>query len=251
MIEINLLPGAKKAKRSGGASFDFRAMLGDVTQRIRDPWLISAVVGVLIGGGAVGFMYWRTSARETELTETVQRAVQDSIRNAAVLREQGIAEAQKDSVFRQIAIIKAIDASRYIWPHVMDEVYQALPQYTWIRSLQQTSAVPSVPPEVEAGVRGSSAGKSRAALQAEAEEAAAASVITVRLVGQSVDLQAITRFVRQLEDSPWLENVTFNGTQDVIAQPSNKEVKEFTIEMRVSRPDSTHIRRVPLTVGVR
>lgn len=251
MIEINLLPGAKKAKRSAGRSIDFRAMFGDLGNRIRDPWLISAVVGLAVGIGAVGFLMWRTGAKETTLAEEMQKAKQDSIRYAAVIRERDNAEAQRDSVVRQIAIIRAIDGSRYLWPHVMDEVQRALPPYTWIKSLQQTSAVTGVSPEVEAGVSGSSVGKSKAALQAEADEAAAANVITIRLVGQSVDLQAVTRFVRLLEDSPWLEAVNLANTQDVVAQPSNKEVKEFTIDMKISRADSTHIRRVPLTIGVR
>lgn len=251
MIEINLLPGAKKSKRSASSSIDLKAMFGDLGQRIKDPWLISAIASGIIGLGAIAFLYTRSSAKESELTDLEQKAVQDSTRFAAVLRERDIAEAQRDSVVRQIAIIRAIDGSRFVWPHVMDEVVKALPPYTWVKSLQQTSAVPSVSPEVEAGVATSSVGKSKATLQAEADEAAAARVLTARLVGQSVDLQAITRFVRQIEDSPWLESVSLTRTENVLAPPSNKEVIEFTIEMRVSRPDSTQIRRVPLTIGVR
>jgi Tfp pilus assembly protein PilN len=205
----------------------------------------------VVGLGAVGFMYTRASAKEAALTEELQKNVQDSTRFAAVLKERDAADAQRDSVVRQIAIIRAIDGTRFIWPHVMDEINKALPPYTWVRSLQQTSAVPLVAPEVEAGASKSTVGKSKATLQAEADEAAAARVITVRLVGQSVDLQAITRFITQLEDSPWLEGVNITSTQDVLAQPTNKEVKEFTIDMRISRPDSTAVRRVPMTIGVR
>jgi Tfp pilus assembly protein PilN len=251
MIEINLLPGARKAKRSRGSSVDFRAMFGDLSSRIRDPWLISAVVGVALGLGSVGFMYWRTSSKETALTEEEQKAVQDSTRYASVIRERTVAEAQRDSVARQIAIIRSIDGTRFVWPHILDEINKALTPYTWIKSLQQTSAVPAVSPEVEAGVSKSGGSKTAAAAQAEADEAAAAGIVTVRIVGQSVDVQAITRFVRLLEDSPWFENVNLASTQDVVAQPSNKEVKEFTIDMRIHRPDSTFIRRVPLTIGVR
>ncbi len=251
MIEINLLPGSRKAKRSRASSIDFRAMFGDIGSRIRDPWLITAVVGLVLGLGGTAFMYWRTTAKETALVEEEQKAVQDSTRFASVIRERLVAEAQRDSVFRQVAIIRAIDASRFVWPHVMDEVMRALPPYTWVKSMQQTSAVPAVSPEAEAGVSASSVGKSKAAQQAEMDEAAAASLVSIRLVGQTVDIQALTRFVRQLEDSPWLDNVNLARTEDVIAQPSNKEVKEFTIEMRISRPDSSLIRRVPLTLGVR
>ena len=251
MIEVNLLPGARKAKRSRSANVDVRAILGDLTARVRDPWLITAVVGVLLGLGGVGLMYWRTTARDAELIAEEQKAVQDSTQYASVIRERSVAEAQRDSVVRQIAIIRSIDGNRYVWPHVMDEVMRALTPYTWIKSLQQTSAVAAVAPEIEAGVGTGSGAKNAASAQAEADEAAAASIVTVRLVGQSVDVQAITRFVRLLEDSPWLENVTLARTEDVLAQPSNKEVKEFTIDMRIHRPDSTFIRRVPLTVGVR
>jgi Tfp pilus assembly protein PilN len=251
MIEINLIPGARKAKRSKAAAIDFRALVGDISQRISDPWLISAVVGVVIGLGAVGFMYWRTGARETALTDELQKAVQDSTRYAAVLRERNLAEAQRDSVDRQVRVIRAIDGSRFVWPHVLDEVMRALPPYTWLRAMQQTSAVPAVPPEVEVGVSKGAGSKSAAARQAEADEAAAAAVITLRLVGQTVDLQALTRFVRELEDSPWLDAVTLARTEAVLAQPSNKEVTEFTIEMRIARPDTSFIRRVPLVVGVR
>lgn len=251
MIEINLLPGARKAKRSRALTFDVRGLMGDFSARVRDPWMLTAVFGAIIGLGATGFMYWRTSARGAALTEQLQTAVQDSTRYSAVIAERDNAEAQRDSVVRQIAIIRAIDASRFVWPHVMDEVARALPPYTWLRTLQQTSAVPAVSPEVEAGVSQGGANKSAAVRRAEADEAASAQVVTVRIVGQTVDIQALTRFVRQLEDSPWLDNVTLARTEDVMAQPSNKEVKEFTIDLRIARPDSTLIRRVPLTVGVR
>lgn len=248
MIEINLLPGARKTKRSRTSTIDFGALLGDFGARVRDPWLISAVAGTAIALGSVGFMYLRTGAMETALTTEEQKAVQDSTRYASVIKDRTIAEAQRDSVTRQIAIIRLIDGNRYVWPHVLDEVNKALTPYTWIKSLAQTSAVPAVTPEVEAGVGGT---KTKASAQADADEAAAASIITIRLVGQTVDIQALTRFVRQLEDSPWLENVNLARTEDVVIQPSNKEVKEFTLDMRISRPDSTFIRRVPLTVAVR
>lgn len=251
MIEINLLPGAKKSKRSAGISFDFRGFFGDFANRVRDPWLLTAIGGVVLGVSATAFLYWRTSSREADLLERETVAVQDSTRYALVIKERNTAEAQRDSVVRQIAIISAIDGSRYVWPHVMSELSRALPPYTWLRSVQQTSAVPAVPPEVEVGVSSKSAGKAPAARQAELDEAAAAAVVTVRLIGQSVDVQAITRYVRLLEDSPWFDNVTLVRTEDVLAQPSNKEVKEFMVDMRISKADSSFIRRVPLTVGVR
>ena len=108
MIEINLLPGARKQRRSPTATVDFRAILGDIGSRIRDPWLISATVGVVLGLGSVGFMYWRTSAKESALIVEQQKAVQDSTRYASVIKDRSVAEAQRDSVTRQIAIIRSV-----------------------------------------------------------------------------------------------------------------------------------------------
>ena len=66
---------------------------------------------------------------------------QDSTRYAAVLREKKKAETQRDSVMHQLNIIKTIDNNRFVWPHVMDEISRAMPQYTWLTALEQTSAV--------------------------------------------------------------------------------------------------------------
>ena len=51
----------------------------------------------------------------------------------------------------QIEIIQAIDNNRYVWPHVLDEVSRSLPSYTWLTSMQQTSAAP-VPPGADAAL---------------------------------------------------------------------------------------------------
>ena len=79
-----------------------------------------------IGAVAVGLMWTLQSRRESSLTEREQKAVQDSTRYASVIAERTKAEAQRDSVQRQIAVISAIDGTRLIWPHVLDEVSRAM-----------------------------------------------------------------------------------------------------------------------------
>ena len=49
----------------------------------------------------------------------------------------------RDSLYQQVAIIKSIDDSRYLWPHLLEEISNALPQYTWLTIVTQTSAPPS------------------------------------------------------------------------------------------------------------
>ncbi len=80
------------------------------------------------------------------------------------------------SLLNQIAVIRQIDRERYIWPHILDAVTKALPQYTWLDELAS-----------RAGDGDSTSGNT-----------------AVQLTGKSADIQAVTRFVRDLEASPFL-----------------------------------------------
>lgn len=251
MIEINLLPGARKAKRSRSAKVDFGAVFGNISAKIRDPYMIAAVASVIVALAAVGGLWLYQNRRIARFTDHEAAAVQDSTRYASVIAQRGAAEAQRDSVIRQIEIIKAIDGSRYVWPHILDEVSRNLPPYVWLKQLVQTSAVSNLSPEIEAGISAEeSKGKNKLAAAADSA-ATAAGVLTFRIIGQTVDIQAMTRFVRQLEASPWIENVQLAKTDLVTLQPGNTEATEFTIDMKLQQPDSAVIRRVPLKILVR
>ncbi len=246
MIEINLLPGARRKTRSRGPSFNIGDVLKDLQSRVRDPWMISAVAGVVVGLVAIGAMWSLQSRRESSLTEREQKAVQDSTRYASVIAERAKAEAQRDSVQRQIAVISTIDGTRLIWPHVLDEISRAMPPYVWLRSVAQTSAVSNESPEVQAGVSKSAAkkGPARPAAQPSDEN-----VLALQIVGNTVDIQALTRFMKALETSPFLQNVTLVRSDVVMQQ--GKETTEFRLDMQYEKPDPSVLRTVPFTVSVR
>ena len=137
MIEINLLPGSgkKKSGRSGGGAarkINFGAFFANITQKIRDPWLISAVGSVVLSIGVVGGTFVYQEQRVRSLGEMETAALADSTRNAAALKERMKADARRDTLLRRMNLIRAIDEDRYIWPHVLDEVSKALPPYTWL-----------------------------------------------------------------------------------------------------------------------
>ena len=169
MIEINLIPGSgKKAKKGGGggAKLNFGASLGNLKAKVRDPYMLgaigSAIVAILVTGG----LYASQESRTARLEDELQKAVQDSTRYASVLREREKAEAKRDTVLRSLNMIRAIDDDRYIWPHIMDEVSNALPPYTWIVSLgfsgvgQATAPIRTVV-EAEPSQAGADAGGAR------------------------------------------------------------------------------------------
>lgn len=228
MIEINLLPGTKAKPKVARQKIDFGALFAGVGDRFKDPWLAVAVISVLVAGGIAGTMWRGQRATELELRERETKAVQDSVRFHAVLTRLRLAEAQRDSILKQLGAIAAIDQQRYVWPHVLDEIARALPMYTWLRSVAQSSA----------------------AVTASADQIAADSLppLGVRVVGVTVDVQALTVFMKQLEASPYFSAV--NLAVSSVTQVEGKEVNEFTLDLRYSRPDPATIRTVPLTLQV-
>jgi len=244
MIEINLLPGSRKKSRRTGPSLDLAGVFRDLGSRVRDPWLISAVGGVAVGVAAIGLMWTLQSRRESNLTEREQKSVQDSTRYASVIAERSKAEAQRDSVKKQIAVINTIDGTRLIWPHVLDEISRALPPYVWLRAVTQTSAVSNESPEVQAGVSPSTKKKDPRPVAAGDEN-----VLALQVTGNTVDIQALTRFIRALEASPFLQNVQLVRSDVVMQQ--GKEATEFRLDMQYQKPDASALRTVPFTVSVR
>jgi Tfp pilus assembly protein PilN len=252
MIEVNLNPGSgkKKAKKGGGGgggSVNLGASLANLKARVRDPWMLGALGSAVVAALLVGGLYTTQEARAARLDEELQKAVQDSTRYASVLKEREKAEAKRDTVLRSLNMIRAIDDDRFIWPHVMDEVSSALPPYTWLVSLgysgvgQATAPVRTVTPPESA----SPSGRRRRPTNTQI----VLDTVRIRLVGNTVDIQALTRFMKQLEVSPFLEGVTLQSSAR--AMDNAKEVTQFQLDMLYTRPGQTDVRRVPLAVSVR
>jgi len=143
MIEINLLPGGsgkKKSSRGGGGGggakrINFGAFFSGFAQKIKDPWLLTAIGAVALALITVGGTYFYQEQRISSLTAREQKGLEDSTTNSVVLKARARAEAKRDTLLRRMNLIRAIDEDRFIWPHVLDEVSKALPPYTWLSSL--------------------------------------------------------------------------------------------------------------------
>ena len=240
MIEINLLPGAGKKARGKAGGPDVGGKVASAASQLKEPYLILCVASLILAGGVIGFMYKQQDDKNSELTATEQKNVQDSTRYAAVLREKKKAETQRDSVMHQLNIIKTIDNNRFVWPHVMDEISRAMPQYTWLTTLEQTSAV-----TVVGSVDTTTKSKTK---KAEMEDEPAPK-LTFRIAGNTVDIQALTRFMKLLEASPFIQNVQLEKSD--VALVDGKDVTEFSLSAEYQTPDSTAIRTIPLTLSVR
>ena len=251
MIEINLLPGSgkKKSGRSGGGGaarkINFGALISGIAQKIRDPWLISAVGSVVLSVALVGSTYLYQEQRISSLAQAETVALADSTRYAAALKERLRADARRDTLLRRMNLIRAIDEDRFIWPHVLDEVSKALPPYTWLSSLS-FMGTPQGSVNVAAGAKPeapSADGAKKKAKKVDTE--VPRDEVRIRMIGLTPDIQALTRFMRQLEASPFFGDVQLNNSQ--LAQDQGKDVTQFTLDVTYTRPDTSVIRRVPLS----
>ena len=221
MIEINLLPGKRKA--AAGTRFklrlpDFRGLIASVT----NPWLLAASgawVVLLVGGGA---LFVTSRARLAVLNSRLQAVQVEKQRFDAVIAQKRQSEKMRDSLLGEITVIRRIDADRYVWPHILDQVTKALPPYSWLNGI---TALPA------------------------GTDTSAAPAVRFTITGSTVDIQAYTTFLRQLAASPWFTDVMPASSQTVVEQ--DRPVTAFTVSARYRVADSVYIHTVPLTRALR
>jgi Tfp pilus assembly protein PilN len=237
MIEINLLPGKKK-KAATGAGFklalpDFQGLLAT----IKNPWLfvVSAAAIIVIGGGLLTFIAYSTRLRV--LNSKLADVQAEKRRFDAVIAQKRQSEKIRDSLVAEINVIRGIDADRYVWPHVLDQITKALPPYTWLTGVSVAGGGNVAP-----GTPGATA-------PAGGVDSAGVPQIRVWITGSTVDIQAYTTFLRQLAASPWLTDVTPATTSTVVE--ADRPLTAFNVAVRYRVADSVYIRTVPLTQSAR
>jgi len=217
MITINLKPGSKRARAGSPFAGGLSALRG-LPSRVKDPW---PMAGVIICGLTVLFLAWvgiSSASRLSTLEDQMDVARAENRRYRAFLVEKRRAEAARDSVVIQIATIRAVDDDRYVWPHILDEVTRAVPQYTWLTEV--TAFVP-----------------------VSMDTTSMFTPVGVQLSGRTMDLQGFTRFMRQLEDSPWIADVTMLSTQTVIDR--GRAVTQFTLKANYDRHGRAQVAAAP------
>jgi Tfp pilus assembly protein PilN len=214
VIRINLLPGAarrssrrlprlglpKRARSGGGKPFD--------------RWMAFIVVAWIAGPMAAGWLYFETSTAKTDLNVAIEGARADSARYAEIRKANALMLARQDTIAQKLEIIQEIDAGRFSWVHVLDEISNALPRYTWL------SFIVPVP------------GKST--LQAP----------VFSIEGRTGNTFALTEFMQQLEASPFLKSITLVTTDQV--REGENLLYSFVLEGEYEQPPAELIRTIPI-----
>lgn len=209
MLQVNLIPGGR-AKNKGGTRFSLPSFSG-----LPDKWVLAACIAVLAGLSAGTFMWFGNSSRHAELEVALEEAVQDSSRFADLIARTSGLTARRDSIFEKVGIIQEIDRDRYTWPHILDEVARALPEYTWLTEVVQVQEAP----------------------------------VKIQLSGRAGNIFAITVFMNQLQASPFFSRVKFLSSQERIENQStvaSQAVQEFQLELDFEPVPLEELETVPL-----
>jgi Tfp pilus assembly protein PilN len=236
MITVNLRPGQKR-KRAG--SNPFKGLLDNfrgLGTKVKDPLLLAAIAAWVCIGGGVGLFYLNTVRQLYTLEPHLEQARSENRRFKTFLADKRRQEKIRDSLLAQITVIRSVDGDRYIWPHLLDEITKALPAYTWLVDMGPTAPLAAVrPPRTKA--------------DSAAADSMARPALAFQLNGRTIDIQAYTRFLRQLEASPWIENVVPVSAQTVVEK--DRPVTAFSIRANYTQADSAYIRTAPFSQSVR
>lgn len=212
MIEINLLPGSvKKTKRRG------TALSAGPLANLKMPQ-VDKPVAIAIGMWAVGlslmaYLHLSSSGRLEQLTQDVAKARADSTRHALALETTIMLQGTMDTVARKVEVVQELDAGRYNWAHILDEIASNLPNYAWLINITfAESSDPKVP--------------------------------AFRITGRGGNAFALPAFIRALENSPFIMNVSLNSSDAVVE--NDKTLHQFIIDGSFEQPPIDMIQTVPL-----
>ncbi len=241
MITVNLRPGQRR-KRSGNplkGMLDRLSVFRELSAKVKDPLLMGAVGAWVLVVTGLGLIYLNNVRQLYTLQPRLEQARSENRRFKAFLADKRRQEKIRDSLLAQITVIRSVDGDRYIWPHLLDEITKALPAYTWL--VDMGNAAPAAAPQA-APAPATPADSTK-------PEPALSPAVVFDINGRTVDIQAYTRFLRQLEASPWITDVTPVSAQTVVEQ--ERPVTAFTIRATYRQADSAYVRTVPLSESVR
>jgi Tfp pilus assembly protein PilN len=214
MINVNLKPGAnRKAAKSKMPQLSIGSMPKFKLPEF-DRMMAFIVAAWILGPALVGFMFFGKRAEKNELDTNIAAALADSAKYSQLIAANKTLLARRDTIAMKVNVIQEIDAGRYIWPHVMDELSRALPPYTW---LTKVTAMP--PDSTEPLPRFS-------------------------IEGRAQNNFALSQYMTQLESSPFIRAVRL--TSNELIREQEKLVYSFGLEASYENPPPDVIETVPL-----
>lgn len=212
MIEVNLHPEGSKRRRKArslptlGGLFKGR---GDGTGR--DPWLTASIAVPAIALLVIGWLFMSQRGEKSDLEERLIEAVDDSTRLSDLRSLSDSLIAREARIRERLDLIQGLDDGRFVWPHLLDELSSALPDYAWLTELTEINPLPD---------------------------------LRVQVAGLAANPLAITAFVRRLQASPYVGEVRILGSQEQSLEGFSAH--SFTLNVAYAAPPDSLVRFAPV-----
>lgn len=212
MIQVNLHPeGSKKRRKAPSLPALGKAFKG-FGEGDRDPWLIAAIAVPALSLLVIGWLFLSQRGERSNLETQLAEMVEDSAR-LANLRTLSDSLMQRESEIRErLELIRGLDDGRFVWPHLLDEVSKALPDFAWLTSITESSPLPDLKVQVD---------------------------------GMAANPLAITAFVRRLQASPYVGDVRILGSQEQALEGFSAH--SFSVNLAYAAPPDSLVRFAPVT----
>lgn len=225
MIEVNLHPERGKLKRRSGRRLALPAALTGLLRKRgsrggsqsgeRDVWTTVAIVVPALTLLVIGWLWFSQRSARSELDARLVAAVDDSTRLADLRSLSDSLNLRDRTIGERLELVKALDDGRFVWPHLLDEISRAMPSYTWLTEVRRTTALPNLEVQVD---------------------------------GLAANPLAITRFVRNLQESPYIRQVRIIGSQQEFVD--NVAAQAFRLMITYQKPPPELTRTEPLVEGL-
>lgn len=214
MIKINLLPGATKRSQRRLPSLGSLRPKGGLSMPSVDRWLMFLILAWIAGPLMTAWLFFGVRNRTSDLEIAIEAARMDSARYAEMRAANEILMARQDSIAQKLEIIQEIDAGRYSWVHVLDEISRSLPTYTWlVQVTAKPTPTPLDPPRFQ-------------------------------IEGRTGNTFKLTEFMQELEASPFLRSINLLRTDQM--REGDAQIYSFVLEGEFQVPPPDLIQTVPL-----
>lgn len=221
MIEVNLHPDGGRKRRGGGKKIALPAALTKLTGKRggrgageRDVWTTVAIVVPLLTLLVVGWLWFSQRSARSGLDSRLATAVEDSTRLVDLRSLSDSLVLRDRRISERLELVKALDDGRFVWPHLLDEISRAMPAYTWLTEIRRTQPIPG---------------------------------LEVQIDGLAANPLAITRFVRNLQESPYIGQARIIGSQQEFVDNVAAQAFRLVVTYEAPPPDLT--RSEPLVGG--
>jgi len=208
VIEVNLHPTGGKSRKRRRTRLSAPAWIGSGRGGggSRDPWTVAAMVAFAVALLTMSGLWFTQRSARADIDDRMEEARVDSTRLADLRVLSDSLTAREKEIRERLELVKGLDEGRFVWPHLLDELSKALPEYTWLTAIRVSTPLPE---------------------------------LTVQVDGLAANPLAITRFVRNLQASEYVEQVRIMGSQQT--EFDNVSAHAFKLVVTYTDPSSTRV----------